>query len=232
MRIETLILSAVVLTGAVAAIDAQNDTFSIASEEVRIDVLVTDRGKPVAGLTAADFAILDNGIPQEIQYVTLQKKTPINAVFVLDMSDSVSGQLLDHLKRAASGFLADLAREDQAALITFNQPVVLGSPLTHDFEHVKSALDQVRPSGNSSLIDASYAGLLTAQSRREPALLIVFSDGYDTFSWLTGEAVLETARHTGAVVYAVCAGTPRNKSFLSDLTQNYGRLFSSGRINQ
>lgn len=212
------------LSGA-PAIAAQQTTFSIASEEVRINVLATDQGKPVAGLKAADFEVLDNGIPQEIQFAKLQKQTPINAIFVLDMSSSVSGDLLAHLKSAASGLLADLTNEDQTALILFNQAVTLGSPITHDFASVQLALDRAQPLGNSSLIDASFSGLMLAHSRPDPALLIIFSDGIDTFSWLTSEAVLETAKHTDAVVYAVSAGTRPNKSFLADLTRLTGGSF-------
>ncbi len=231
--IRPLSVFAVFIMSFAPAISAQKTVFSVASEEVRIDVLVTDRGKPVAGLKAADFEILDNGVPQEIQYVKLQKQTPINAIFVLDMSRSVYGELLDRLKGAASGLLADLANGDQAALIMFNHTVTLGSPLTHDFARVNLALDRAQPFGNSSLIDASYAGLLLANSRPDPALLIIFSDGIDTFSWLTSGAVLETAKHTDDVVYAVSAGPPLpNQTFLADLTRFTGGSFLQAESTQ
>ena len=40
---------------------AQQLNISVKSEEVRIDVLVTNQGKPVMGLTATDFEVLDIG---------------------------------------------------------------------------------------------------------------------------------------------------------------------------
>jgi VWFA-related protein len=198
---------------------AQQTTFSVEAEEVRIDVLVTERGKPVAGLSASDFEIFDNGIPQEIQYATLQRQTPISATLVFDMSRSVAGQLLINLKEAARALLTDFKNDDYAALITFNNAVTLGSPPTHDFARIELALDSVQPFGNSSLIDGSYAGLILAESRPELPLLIIFSDGRDTFSWLTSEAVLETAKSNDTVVaYAVSTERLENKGFLSDLT--------------
>ncbi len=217
---------AILLAATAARASAQVANFSVATEEVRVDVLVTDKGKPVAGLRAADFEIFDNGIPQEIQYVTLQKQTPISAILVFDMSLSVAGDTLNHLKDAARGFLANLGKEDHVALITFNNQVVLGSPTTRDLARVRIALDQVHPAGNSSLMDGSYAGLLLAESRPDPPLLIIFSDGCDTISWLTSEAVLETSKRTDAVVYAVSSSGQRNKSFLGDLTEfTAGSLF-------
>jgi Ca-activated chloride channel homolog len=217
---------AILLAAIAASASAQVANFSVATEEVRVDVLVTDKGKPVAGLRAADFEIFDNGIPQEIQYVTLQKQTPISATLVFDMSMSVVGDTLNHLKDAARGFLANLGKEDYVALITFNNAVVLGSPPTRDLARVRLALDQVQPVGNSSLMDGIYAGLLLAESRPDPPLLIIFSDGYDTISWLTSEAVLETSKRNDAVVYAVSTSGLPNKSFLSDLTEfTAGSLF-------
>ena len=100
------LLAIFIMTGAIAS-TAQETTFSVKAEEVRVDVLVTDNGKPVAGLSAADFEVLDNGVPQEIRYVTLQKQAPLSTTLVFDMSRSVAGSLLDHLKNAACGFLAD-----------------------------------------------------------------------------------------------------------------------------
>jgi VWFA-related protein len=201
---------------------AQDTTFSIEAEEVRIDVLVTENGKPKSGLTAADFEVLDSGVPQEIQYATLQNQTPVSATLVFDMSRSVDGPMLDHLKRAARSFLGDLKKEDQAALLTFNNAVTLGSAPTRDIERLRSALDQVQPFGNSSLIDGSYAGLVLAQSSPNPPLLTIFSDGRDTFSWLTAEAVLETAKRNGAVVYAVSTARLPEKAFLRDLARLTG----------
>ncbi len=210
-----------VMAGSIAA-HPQKTTFSVTAEEVRIDVLLTDKGKPLGGMRATDFEIFDNGVPQEIRFVTLQKQTPISATLVFDMSRSVAGDLLDRLKEAADSFLADLQKEDYAALITFNNAVTLGSRPDHDFQQTKQALDRARPYGNSSLIDGSYAGLVLAESRPEPPLIIVFSDGSDTASWLTSAAVLETAKRTEAVVYAVSSNRRQNKKFLSDLTNLTG----------
>lgn len=201
---------------------AQNRTFSISSEEVRVDVLATEDGKPLLDLRASDFEISDNGVRQEIEFARLQQHMPINATLVFDMSRSVVGEQLNHLKDAALGLLADFGDEDRAALITFNHAVVLGSELTGDFSEIKSALDQTKPFGRSSLIDASYAGLVLAESGSELPLIIIFSDGRDTLSWLTDDTVLETAKRNDSVVYAISTSRRPQKSFLKNLTELTG----------
>ena len=206
------------------ALAAQKATFSVEAEEVRIDVSVTENGRPVSGLSAVDFEVLDNGVPQDVRYATLQSRTPVSATLIFDLSNSVAGQLLDHLKEAARAFLNDLKKEDQAALITFNHAVILGSAPTRDLQRIRLALDQAQPFGNSALIDGSYAGLVLAQTSPNPPLLIVFSDGRDTVSWLTGDSVLETAKRNGAVVYAVSPSPLPEKTFLRDLAKLTGGL--------
>ena len=221
IRRRLILLAVFIVAGSLAAA-AQETTFSVKAEEVRVDVLVTENGKPVANLSAADFEILDNGVSQEINSATLQKQSPISTTLVFDMSRSVAGSLLDHLKNAARAFLDDLKNGDYASLITFNNAVMLGSAPTPDFARIRQSLDQAQAFGNSSLIDGSYAGLVLAESRPDQPLVIIFSDGRDTFSWLTSEAVLETAKRNDAVVYAVSTARQTEKSFLNELTRLTG----------
>lgn len=227
------------LLGAASLASPYQDVIAVASEETLVPILVTDgRGKPITGLQASDFEIRDNGVLQEVVSAEPQEQMPVSATLVFDMSRSVNGTKLDHLKDAANGFLSNLKKEDSAALITFNNTVILGSPLTHDLGPVKLALNQARSFGDSSLIDASYAGLLlaetgSAETGSEVPLVVIFSDGLDTRSWLTEEAVLETAKRNDAVVYGVSTGRLPEKSFLSDLAEiTAGSLFPVGSIDK
>lgn len=201
--------------------DAQRATFSSRVEAVRIDVLVTDKGQPVLGLKPADFEVLDNGVPQQITLASFEQ-IPLNVVLALDMSESVTGDPLRHLQSASGALLEGLRGEDRAALVTFSHIVALGSDLTKDLGAVRKAFDRTRPSGETALIDASYAAITLGESDVGRALVIVFSDGVDTSSWLTAQAVLETAKRTDAVVYGVSAGAPKKTNFLRDLSTATG----------
>jgi VWFA-related protein len=223
MRQRFLLLTLFFLIGTAAA-TAQTPTFRVVAEEVQLYILATDNGKPIEDLKAADFDVLDNGVKQTLQYATLQKRLPISATLVFDMSMSVEGQLLNGLKDAAYLFLANLRKDDQAELITFNHAITLGSPPTRDFKSIKLALDHTKPEGFSSLFDASYAGLVAAESAGSPSLLLVFSDGNDTYSWLTRSEVLESAKQKATVVYSVSTGLPKKKYFLSDLAEVTGGI--------
>jgi VWFA-related protein len=118
-----------------------------------------------------------------------------------------------------------LQQDDRSALITFNYKVDLRVRLTLDTERVRSALEQALPGGNTSLIDASYAGLTVAESGEGRPLLIVFSDGLDTSSFLESNAVLDAAKRGRSVAYAVSVGLPPGASFLRDLCRFTGGSF-------
>ncbi len=211
------------LMASILSAGAQVTTFSVRTEEVRIDVLVSKDGKPVEGLKADDFTVLDNDVPQILESASFQQ-IPISATLVLDMSRSVAGKQLDDLKAAGSALIKGLKEDERAALITFSHTLKLDSPLTMDLDRVEDALARIQPQsfGKTSVIDASYAGLVQAESSADRPMLIVFSDGLDTSSWLTSEMVLEAAKFSDTVVYTVSVGRLPERKFLRDLSKITG----------
>jgi Ca-activated chloride channel family protein len=207
------------------AAQAQVPTFSSKVEAVRVDVLVTEDGKPVRGLRAADFEVFDNGVRQTVDFASFEQ-LPANVVFTFDLSSSIIGERLDNLREASRTVLDGLKSGDQAALVMFNTTVVVGPGLTDRAGLVQVAIDRAQPTGDTSLVDASFAGMMVAESGVGRGLVIVFSDGLDTSSWLRPKAVLDVAKRSDAVVYAVSAGLGSRAEFLGDLTeQTGGRLF-------
>ncbi len=216
-----LVLLAVFITAGALSTVAQMPTYKIRTEEVRIDMLVTEQGKPIAGLRADDFEVLDNGVRQKIEFASFEQM-PVSAILILDMSGSVAGIPLANLRSAGHGFLDKLEKNEESALITFGHLVSLGSPLTDDIERVRTALDQAKPSGFTSLIDACYGGMMLAESQSSRPLVVVFSDGLDTSSFLTSESVLEIAKRSNSVVYSVSAGRLPDQEFLRALSRITG----------
>ena len=65
------------------------------------------------------------------------------------------------------------------------------------------AVASVEAYGWTSLNDAVFQALVRRPDEEHRALLVVFSDGRDTASWLGADAILEDARRGDAVVFAV-----------------------------
>jgi VWFA-related protein len=203
----------------------QKPAFSAKVESVRVDVLVTDNGQPIRGLGPADFEILDNGVPQQVELVSFDR-VPLNVILALDMSDSVAGDRLEQLRGAGAGLLAALHKEDQAALVEFSHAVRQGAKLTADVATVREALGSASGTGMTALVDGTYAGIMIGESDAGRGLLIVFSDGVDTSSWLRADAVLEAAKRADVVVYGVSVVSRLQPEFLREVTSfTGGRLF-------
>ena len=204
---------------------SQTPTFSSRIKAVRVDVLVTDNGQPVRGLGPADFDIRDNGVLQPIDFVSFEQ-IPLNLVLAFDVSDSVVAERLERLRMAASAILRGLAPRDQSALVTFSHVVHLGARLSTDAAAVQSALTRVSDGGSTSLIDGVYAGMQVGESDAGRELLVIFSDGLDTASWLPASGVIDAAKRSDVVAYAVSVRSPAKPEFLRELTSTTGgRLF-------
>lgn len=221
MTMRPMVASVVLLLGSTLSSSAQQATFTSRLEAVRVDVLVTDRGTVVPGLRPADFEVRDNGVLQTVDLASFER-IPLNIFLALDASDSVSGERLTHLQSAGHALLERLSKDDRASLLTFSQAVSVRQKLTGDTALIRRALDDVRPAGDTALVDATYTAAMLDPSDGGRSLLLVFSDGLDTASWLTPEGALDSVKRSDMVVYGVTARGPEESQFLQDLSEITG----------
>lgn len=218
-------LTVIAVCTAALPIGARQATFSARRETVRVDVLVTEDGHPVRGLTPADFDVFDSGVAQHVELVSFER-LPLTIVLALDASASISPARLQDLQTSVRALLDNLAPDDRAALITFTDAVSLRQALTTNTQSVSAALNVIAPShdtlGGTALIDACYAAMSVLDQDAGRGLLIAFTDGVDTSSWLSAERVLQAARRSNAVVYGVSTSRLPKGSFLRDLSDRTG----------
>jgi len=182
--------------------------FRAVANVVRVDTLVTERGKPLSKLTAEDFELFDNGVRQTVTAASIED-VDVDVVLVLDTSRSVAGTRLQALRDAAGALVRNLRDGDRAAVVTFASGVTVNAPLTTDHTAVSRALETAEARGATSLVDAAWTSVLLAHGNDRPTLVLVFSDGVDTASWLRTPPVLELASRANLVVDAVVAGGAR-----------------------
>ena len=208
-RLFLLLLISVVSTAAPepgAQDSGQAARFKTRVAAVRVDALVTNGRRPVAGLTAANFELRDNGVVQAITDVH-HETLPLNILCVLDLSGSVAGEPLAHLKQGVRSVIAALAGKDRAALLTFANRIELHAALTADRARLRALVDGVETGGTTALFDAVFAALALRETDEGRTLLLLFSDGRDTSSWLTARKLIDSARRTDVVIYAVTIRT-------------------------
>jgi len=178
--------------------------FRSQTDSVLLDVLATDRSGVIQNLGAADIEVRDNGVLQTLTLVS-GDVAPLSVSLLLDTSGSLSPRELENLRRGASAVAMSLRPGDELRLATFSQHVVLHGLV--DTSTVARIFSRLEPLGETALHDALTVGfrLSERQDSKRP-VVIAFSDGEDTASWMTRKNVDDAAKQSWAAFFAA---TPR-----------------------
>ena len=208
MRARVLIAGGVALS-VYAAISAQQPppaqpppTFRAGAAAVMVDVTVQQRGRPVTNLQVADFVVLDNGVAQEIATMSYGK-LPIDVTVALDVSYSVTGDLLTRLRRGIGQLMGDLGKEDRLKLMLFSSRITRVVDFTTDVTAVDRALRTTAAGGGTALLDAVSTALISASHADRRHLIVFFTDGRDSASVTSPDALVAVAQRTTARLTAV-----------------------------
>jgi len=180
--------------------------FGVEVETVYVDAFVTHDGSPIADLSALDFELRDNGVPQRLE-VAAQEHQPLLAVLAFDMSGSVFGEKLPALRAASDALLESLHPEDEAALFSFSDSIRWLARPTKDKQVIRKALNSLRPGGASAILDALYAAIALPNAKGR-SLVVLFTDGEDNLSFLDWKQVRTVAERSNALIHVVSLRPP------------------------
>jgi Ca-activated chloride channel family protein len=201
-----LLMGAAVIAQAPPPTQEKPAAFRAAADVVTVDASVQRDRRPVTGLKAADFELLDNGVVQEITGVAYDK-LPIDVTVLLDVSASVTGPVLDELGRALRQVRADLLPGDRLRLLTFNMSVRRLVDFGQPAPDLDQALASTRGMGSSAIFDGLAVALSSVGAPGRRRLVLLFSDGQDSSSIIDADTLLEVARRTTPTV-AIILGSP------------------------
>ena len=185
---------------------AQSPTFRAAAEGVIVEVSVQSGSRPVTNLQMADFEVFDKGVPQTVVEMTYGK-LPIDVTVALDVSFSVSGTMLDRLRRAVGQLMRDLRPEDRLRLMMFNAGVARIVDYSSDPDVIDAAMKTAIAGGGTSLHDAISLALVSSRAPGRRQLIVVFTDGIDSNSTTSIPVLNEVASRTTATLTMVMPAT-------------------------
>jgi VWFA-related protein len=95
-------------------------TIHVDAQLVLLDAVVENKksGQPVDTLSAKDFQLAEDGVPQTITYCS-RDQLPLSVVLLFDMTETVHAAL-EPLARAAMATLGHLKPEDEVAVMIFS----------------------------------------------------------------------------------------------------------------
>ena len=187
---------------AAASVDGQQATFKAGTSIVPVLTTVTDsQGRLVPNLEQEDFTVLDNGKPQPI--VLFQNETqPFTVVVMLDFSFSMTTHL-DLLKQATEQFILRMLPQDKGQVGAFSDKIQFSGKFTNDRDDLVADLKDLQFGNPTRLYDAIDASIDLLESVAGRKVVLVFTDGDDTASRKGMGDVLDRAKLTETMVYAI-----------------------------
>jgi Ca-activated chloride channel family protein len=200
-------LSAAVLLLATSLAPApQQPTFRTAIDLVHFGVTVVDKqGRPVTGLTANDFELVENGKKQALRFFAAGDPAAAPALHIgllLDTSGSMTDDLRD-ARSAAIKFVNALDYAEDVTLVDFDTEVRVARFQPEGYEHLVERIRMREPDGWTALYDALGLYLNGAQEQDGQKVLVLYTDGGDTRSSLTFHDALDLLKASDVTVYAV-----------------------------
>jgi hypothetical protein len=175
----------------------QPPVFRSTVEGVSVSVSVRAGDKSVAGLTAADFELLDNGVSQTISAFSVETQ-PIDVTLLLDLSGSVAGRRLERLKFGVIEMADLLRKEDRLRLFSVQHEIRLAFPFQPG--GTKPNVESLTAFGGTALFDGLAAAMMRPTELDRRQFIVAYTDGIDTISFLDLDTVREIAGGTDAVV--------------------------------
>lgn len=174
---------------------------------VHVVTTVRDRsGNLVGALRKEDFEVYDNGVRQDLAVFERQTNQPVSIVLMIDTSGS-TGKDLKYETDSAGRFLHALLSEgsgrDAVALYGVNADVTEVRGFTHDYVSLEMSFRRLIPEGATALYDAILLGSRSLEKREGRKIIVIVTDGDDTYSKTTSQQALEAAQLADATIYPV-----------------------------
>jgi len=158
--------------------NSEEDIIRIDTSLVSCELLVLDRdGKNVAGLTAADFSITEDGAPQTVGHFLTGDNINVPRTIVLIFD--YSGSELPYMKNsinAAKVLVDKLGPNDVMAIVT--DDVKLHQDFTSDKKKLKSKLDQLERR-SKEVTRGHTKGTTPGQSKQYSALMATLNEAFN-----------------------------------------------------
>ena len=196
-------------------------TFASKAEIVVLSASAVDeKGRPVTDLRRGEMRVFENGRLQPIVHFAEGALIPARILLLVDASGSMTGELKTSSSRmAAIQMLHALSPEDQVALAAFDSRYYGIVAWTKDKAKIEEGLKKITSFGATALHDALDRAAQDLASHGEGRrAVVVITDGLDTASRATADAVIERSRALDVPIYSLNVVSPlddpRSKQFL------------------
>lgn len=214
-------------------VDDDSEPIRIDTSLVNLHVRVIDRNNhPINDVAETDFRVTENGVAQQIQFVT-REEVPITYGLVVDNSGSLRSQI-GQVVEAAKTIIESNKPGDETFVVRFisSDEIKIMQDFTADRQALGDALDDMFiEGGQTAVVDAVYLAAEHASERRkqtgDPAedkrrrALILVTDGEDRNSFYKTEQLFESLKEEDVQIFVI--------GFVNELEKERGFIAKSKR---
>jgi len=187
----------------------QQGSVVIPIRRVRLPITVTDKkGQFVPGLTKEDFVVFEDKVPQQIETFSddLSMTLPLYIAVLMDTSPSTAGKL-KFQQESAMNFIQTVVkpRKDRVLFATFDDQINLLQDFTDKLDLLDKAVYSVKKMGTQTALYDAIWQFCDEKMRSVPGrrVLLVVSDGEDTYSRANIRDAIDIAQRTETTIFAI-----------------------------
>ena len=189
--------------------------------KVLVTVVEQKSGNPVLGLKAADFTVLEDKRPRQVEAAEYSKDI-LDVMLLLD--SSLGGEVV---RPVAGDLIGQLQPKEQMAVVAYHSAADLIQEFTSSRELLSQAIGRVKYGNSPKLLDALFAtisdGFSSSSFRR---VIILLTTGQEGDSRVSERQVVRLARRNGVSIFPVYVIGYERSLFESLARQTGGASFN------
>lgn len=196
---KTSLIGAAVVFAAAGFAQFRSDTRLVVLHATVLD----HKGQLLTNLKRDSFRVFENGQPQNIK-IFKREDIPVSLGILVDDSGSMMSKRA-RVEAAALAMVRASNPEDEVFIVNFNDEGYLDVPFTNDIHKLERGLERIDSRGGTAMRDAISMSIdyMNQNAKKDKKVLLVITDGNDNASTTTLERVVDRARQSDILVYAI-----------------------------
>ncbi len=183
---------------------AGDPVFTSDTRLVLLPVSVSDKsGKLVTDLPQKAFKVFENGIEQPIK-IFKREDVPVSLGIIIDNSGSMK-EKRQKVEVASMDLVKASNRDDEVFIVNFNDDAFLDVEFTNDIKTLEEGVGRIDSRGGTAMREAISMSIdyLKSKGKKQKKVLLVITDGNDNASTINIEKVVNRARQSEVLIYAI-----------------------------
>jgi Ca-activated chloride channel family protein len=183
---------------------ASDPVFTSDTRWVDLPVSVSDKsGKLITDLPQKAFKVYENGVEQPIK-VFKREDVPVSLGIIIDNSGSMK-EKRQKVEVASMDLVKASNHDDEVFIVNFNDDAFLDVEFTNDIKTLEEGVGRIDSRGGTAMRDAISMSIdyLKSKGKKHKKVLLVVTDGNDNASTVNLEKVVNRARQSEVLIYAI-----------------------------